>query len=285
MTLPDPSRASSGMSTTVEQAYYENPAHWQAERYLLQEPEVRRLRACAAAVPADARSLLDVGAGNGAFLQVVEEMRPGLRAEGVERALTAIEMSVCRAPMHAGSIEALPFADRSWDVVASLEVLEHVPHGLYGQALAELERVADRYLLIEVPYREDRVLVQCPYCSCAFNPHYHMRRYDDADMRGLFRAFRCVGLRMITTRDVLFGGAVKKAFRALRRRAGFFPAHALCPQCGYHAEGAAAQTAAAGTNVRGRTQLAMRVGQAGRRLLSLRSRPLAVIGIYERIAP
>lgn len=269
------------MSISNEQSYYENPAMWQAERYLVADAERRRLQACAAVLPPGGGSLLDVGAGNGAFLSVVEQMRPDLALTGVERSLTAIDMAVSKARLHPGSIDAIPFEDRSFDIVASMEVIEHLPYGVYERSLAELERVARRWIMIEVPYREDRLHVRCPYCTCEFNPHYHMRAFDDDTMRGLFSGFRCVRLEKITTQDVVFGPVIKKAFRAVRRRAGFFPPNAVCPQCGFRAGGAVA-AAAPELDLGRQTERAMRLGAAGRRLLPRRARALAVVGLYER---
>ena len=273
-----------GAGQAHDRAYYENPSLWAAERYLGDEAERRRLHACAAAVPPGARSLLDVGAGNGAFLRVLEEARPELRLAGVERAHAAVELAVCRFPLRMGSIDRIPAEDRSFDVVSSLEVIEHLPRGVYEAGLRELERVARTTLLIEVPYREGRVQVRCPYCGCEFNPHYHVRQFDDRAMRTLFTGFRCVRLEKITYRDVLLGPVVKRAYRAVRRRLGFFPPSCVCPQCGFR--GSALEEGAAGSvdpAVRERTALALRVGRLGRRLLPARERAIAVIGVYERI--
>jgi SAM-dependent methyltransferase len=49
-----------------------------------------------------------------------------------------------------GSLLALPFGDRAVDLVVATEVLEHLDRP--GAALAELERVSRRYLLLSVPW-------------------------------------------------------------------------------------------------------------------------------------
>lgn len=268
---------------TNEQAYYENPSMWAAERYLQHEAERKRLDACAAAVPPEARSLLDVGAGNGAFLRVLEDTRPGLRVAGVERSHTAVGLRVCAAEVRLGSIDAIPAEDRSFDVVSSLEVIEHLPYDVYEPSLRELERVARDHLLIEVPYREGLMHVRCPYCACEFNPHYHVRQFDDRAMQTLFRDFRCVRLEKITYRDVLFGPAIKRAYRALRLRTGFFPDNCVCPQCGFRASGLNGDGPGDG-GLRERTRRTLRLGAAGRRLLPHTERAIAVIGVYERTA-
>lgn len=269
------------MATASEPGYYENPALWEAERYLGNQAELGRLRHCAQVVPPGARTLLDVGSGNGAFLRMLEEMRPELRMEGLERSQTAVRMAVCASEIREGSIDAIPHPDRSFDVVTSLEVIEHLPFGVYEASLRELERVAGRYLLIEVPYREARVFVRCPSCDCSFNPHFHMRQFDDDTMHGLFERFRCVRLEKTTTRDVMFSSMVKPVFRKVRNWAGFFPPTCVCPQCGFSAT--AADGGAPVRDVGRRTQHAVSLGRVARRLLPTIERPLAVIGLYERM--
>lgn len=269
------------MATASEPVYYENPEFWAAERYLGNEAELSRLRQCAGVVPSGARTLLDVGSGNGAFLRVLEEMRPELRMEGLERSQTAVRMAVCASEVREGSIDAIPHPDRSFDVVTSLEVIEHLPFGVYEASLRELERVAGRYLLIEVPYREGLVQVRCPHCACSFNPHFHMRQFDDGTMRSLFERFRCVRLEKTTTRDVMFASTVKPVFRKMRHWSGFFPATCVCPQCGFSA--AASADGGPVQDVGSRTRRAVSLGRMARRLLPTTERPLAVIGLYERI--
>jgi Methyltransferase domain len=268
-----------------ELAHYENPRLWVAERYLGNDAEVRRFETTARMLPPVA-GLLDVGAGNGAFLAVMERARAGTALLGYERSQAAIDRKVCEAPVRQGSAEALPFADREWDAVSALEVIEHLPYGVYEQALAEMERVAGRYIVISVPFRENRLLVQCPYCACEFNPHYHMRRYEEADIRGLFRAFRCV--EFVTVRTPVPAGydLMTPAFRWVRRRRGFFPPMSHCPQCGFHAESAPstprAGRAAEAAATAARSSAALRAARLARRMLPTVQRPKWGIALFER---
>ncbi|MBI5667687.1 MAG: class I SAM-dependent methyltransferase [Chloroflexi bacterium] len=213
-----------------EQQYYENQAFWSEARYQV-EREQRRFAACAGLLPPEAATLLDVGAGNGAFLRYLEDQDSPLQLLGLERARTAIEMKVCRADIRAGSADELPFGDRSFDVVAALEVIEHLPFGVYERALRELERVAARYILISVPYRENRQPVICPYCGCAFNPYYHMRRFDDDMLSRLFQQFQPVNRVAVPVPEYVIMPLVRRLRLLLRGNP--YPASAICPQCGY----------------------------------------------------
>lgn len=276
---------------------FENPDLWAAERYELAH-QVQRFGTCAGLIPADAASLLDVGAGNGAFLAYLARERPALTTTGLERSPVAIAHAVTDAPMVEGSGEQLPFADRSVDVVSALEVIEHFPHGVYETCLREMERVAARNILISVPYRERRLRVNCPYCGCAFNPHYHMRSFDEGVMRTLFPTFECVEIRTIDVPDVPLGSVIKPVYRWARGRMGFFPWGAVCPQCGFRStqvaedggprngNGAAASRTAAATTATERahvrTARALRLGNMFRRAIPNVSSPRWMAALYRR---
>ena len=94
------------------------------------------------AVSAD--SVLDVGCGPGA-LGLLE---PHRRFVGCD---VAFERP--RPPMVPviGAGGALPFRDGAFDVVISLDTLEHVPAGARASFVADLARVGRRYLVIAAP--------------------------------------------------------------------------------------------------------------------------------------
>jgi SAM-dependent methyltransferase len=50
-----------------------------------------------------------------------------------------------------GSIMTLPFADRSFSIAASVDVLEHLPEAIRTDAVKQLVRVADRTIIITFP--------------------------------------------------------------------------------------------------------------------------------------
>jgi 2-polyprenyl-3-methyl-5-hydroxy-6-metoxy-1,4-benzoquinol methylase len=99
-------------------------------------------------------SVLDVGCGEGVLTYRWAQQlgdRPVLGVDLADPKLEA-EWSTRRRPnleFRATAATELPFADRSYDLAAAIEVLEHVPEP--ERTLAEMARVAARHVLISVP--------------------------------------------------------------------------------------------------------------------------------------
>lgn len=105
-------------------------------------------------------SVLDIGSGRGAFLWPLVHTFPALSVTCVDvldfriaDIMAAHEGGMKQVLAQQASVLALPFADRTFDVVTMLEVLEHIPET--AQALAEVCRVARCFLLLSVPSKED----------------------------------------------------------------------------------------------------------------------------------
>lgn len=218
----------------VEANYYEEVADWRLERHLENKDELRRFEVTASLISSGADSLLDVGTGNGAFLSFLEAQGHTLHLCGLERSRTAIAASRCQSNIVEGSIDALPFADCSFDTVTALEVIEHLPHAVYPRALAEMGRVASEQVLISVPYRERRLMVDCPECGCRFSPIFHLRTFDEANLDHLVPGFRLARTAYVSTDVHWVLTDLAEWFRARRDKArGIIRVASTCPQCGY----------------------------------------------------
>lgn len=97
--------------------------------------------------PLGIKSALEVGSGEPPGLIVTM-----LREHGIE-AISLDGLSACDVP---GDMHDLPFADDSFDLVASRHSLEHVliPY----LALMEMKRVSRKYLLVVVPWDSEKSL-------------------------------------------------------------------------------------------------------------------------------
>jgi len=212
--------------------YYERPELWDPSIYVTGY-ERERMAAAVRFIPDDVTSLLDVGCGNGAFLSFLEAARPGVTACGVEPSRAAVGRKWCTSTIVTGEMSSLPFADQSFDAVSSMAVLEHVPVGQLVGGLKELSRIARRYIVINLPYREHRTRIRCPECGCGFDPHLHLRSYADSDISALFPTLRITKKQVLSGSEALIPYVV---LRLLRREisAARFP-NTVCPQCGHSA--------------------------------------------------
>jgi SAM-dependent methyltransferase len=217
------------MSSATD-AYYEQSSLWGGQK----EPsEILRLNETLAMLPADARSVLEVGCGDGFILNAVARQGGRERLAGTDFSSAALKH--VKAPALIASADALPFADRSWDAVMCLEVLEHLPQDVYARTLAELQRVSARHILITVPNRDDLLAAQvtCPKCYCRFNLHRHVRAFRTDTMDGLFDDFSLVACKTIGVKRRYFARTTLVRFGRAIGALNAFPSHAVCPQCGF----------------------------------------------------
>lgn len=217
---------------SFEQESYEMEDLWRPDNIAAADAE--RVAVLATRIPEDVRSVLDVGCGGGIFLNFLSTReRKYDRLCGVDRAQAALKY--VRVEKREASIDALPFRDGEFDLVACLEVLEHLPLNIYDQAIREITRVGKRYVLLSVPNEEDldAALVTCPYCRTRYSADYHMRRYDEATLAGLLHenGFTCGWTSLISPRQRVRHLFVLKLWRALKARPP--PWYAVCPVCGF----------------------------------------------------
>ncbi|MBI1206617.1 MAG: methyltransferase domain-containing protein [Azospirillum sp.] len=103
-------------------------------------------------------SVLDVGCAKGFMLHDMLELIPGLTVAGVDISDYAIDNAIpdVRSQVRVANATELPFADKSFDVVISINTIHNLAREACGQALREIERVARRGAFITVDaYRDD----------------------------------------------------------------------------------------------------------------------------------
>lgn len=170
------------------EAYYEQGALWELDRYAADADQRRRAAKVAELVDPACASLLDVGCGSGFITAHLH--RPGRRVVGLDPSREALARfqgeCVC------GSADAIGFADRSFDTVVCTEVLEHLAPAVLARAAGELARVAARQIIIGVPYREELAggMTRCAECGRDYHVSLHQRSFaGPRDVARLFDGF------------------------------------------------------------------------------------------------
>ncbi|KPF99821.1 methyltransferase type 11 [Rhodopseudomonas sp. AAP120] len=103
-------------------------------------------------------SVLDVGCAKGFMLHDMAELIPGITVKGVDISDYAIDHAIDDMKPHVSVASAtrLPFADKSFDVVISINTVHNLVRDDCATALREIERVARKGAFITVDaYRDE----------------------------------------------------------------------------------------------------------------------------------
>ena len=124
------------------------------------------------------QSVLDVGCGKGFLLYELTRVVPGIRVSGIDISRYAIRNAKpeVRPCLRVGDARRLPFKNRSFDLVISINVLHNFYNYDLRKALREIERVArgnKKYVVVD-SYRNEREKVNLMYwqltCECFYTP-------------------------------------------------------------------------------------------------------------------
>lgn len=224
----------------------------QAGHHALGDDDLPRLRSAARLLPPAPATVLDVGCGVGVLSDWLLSLDYDVTGVDVDGSL--MERMVARHEV--GSIDALPFDERSFDAAVASEVLEHLPVDVFERARGELARVARDVIVITVPNAEslEAASTRCPACNATYSMHGHVRRFDERVLHDLLPGWRVSRLEQV--------GPWKARHRSLewvvrRRLLGRWPPEpgAVCPQCRFRQPPRSVQAAASGG-------LASRAGRA-----------------------
>lgn len=156
--------------------YYNQSSLWKNRP---EEYQVQLLADILSIIPVDTESILDVGCGNGLITNSLPETIDVVGLDCSEEALKTVNRE-----KKIGSIVSLPFADNSFDLVMANDIIEHLSDDIYLKGVAELFRVASKYVLISVPHGEqlEKLLTKCAECNCVYHVNHHQRSYKEADL-------------------------------------------------------------------------------------------------------
>ncbi len=95
-------------------------------------------------------SILDVGCGKGFMMHDFTRLIPGIKMQGIDispyAAANAIEDM--KPFIQVGNAKQLPFADKSFDLVISINTIHNLPPEECKGALREIQRVSRKYAFI-----------------------------------------------------------------------------------------------------------------------------------------
>jgi len=103
--------------------------------------------------------ILDVGCAKGFLLHDFRAVIPGLHVAGLDLSAYAVEraMDDVRPFVLVGSADRLPFADKSFDLVVSINTVHNLERDRCVLAISEMERVSRRFRYLQVDsYRSEQ---------------------------------------------------------------------------------------------------------------------------------
>ena len=161
--------------------------------------------------------ILEAGSGNGHFVKFFNDIGGGRECWGIDLSPKGVEMSnknVGADKIILGDVKAMPFADRFFDSVISLGVIEHDKHP--ELLVNEMARVLKKggVLYCTVPKRYHWWIIQKTYLSWLgkFSPGY-AQSYSKARLRKVLEAGGFKIIRYIPKSDLstyMFGFVAEK---------------------------------------------------------------------------
>lgn len=134
--------------------------------------------------------VLDVGCGKGFLLYELTQAVPGISVQGIDISQYAVEHAKEEVKPHIkiGNATELPYDDKSFDLVISLNTLHNLFCYDLEKALREMERVGkNKYLVVE-SYRneQEKVNLMCWVLTgeCFFSPEEWQWWFDTTGYTG-----------------------------------------------------------------------------------------------------
>jgi len=199
-------------------------------RHALERPDGRRkAQLFGALIPAGCASILDVGGGTG---WSTVDVRRKCAVTTLDRTLASLLTG--RGDRVLADAGYLPFRDRSFDLVLSSELLEHLAEPVFEKVRTEMARAAAKFLMISVPYRENlrARMVRCGYCGEVFHTDYHVRAFREQDLAVLFSGWTLGEWHVFGVLDEHAGTVSVSTFLRGDRRTPIASEYTICPSCG-----------------------------------------------------
>jgi len=140
-------------------------------------------------IPADVETIMDIGCGNGIITNILGQKFEVTAVDRSEHALSFVETKKVQA-----SCDNIPVSDKSYDMVFSSELLEHLNDEVLAGTVAEIKRLTKKYIFITVPNNEnaDKLSIKCAKCKYIYNSPNHLRSFDINKLQSLFQEHKLI---------------------------------------------------------------------------------------------
>ncbi len=140
-------------------------------------------------IPADVKSIIDIGCGNGKITNVLNKFYNVTGVERNEKAIQYVESNTILT-----SCDDINVSDKSFDMVFSSELLEHLEENIFQKSIIEMKRIAKNYIFLTFPNNEniEKDFIKCKHCDTVFNRTYHLRRLNEDIISKLFSEYKIV---------------------------------------------------------------------------------------------
>ena len=167
-------------------------------------------------------------------------------------------------------INSLPFAHDSFDLLTCLEVIEHLPSKTYESGLSELCRIANKYLIVSVPYDENLrpSHIECPSCFAKFHPYNHLRSFNEQKIVKLLDKFSFTCVKIIYIGNSFTYLNPVKSLKNINKNP--YPFNINCVVCGYPIEGSS----------QGRKEKWIK--KILKNIWPKKSKPIWILGLYQK---
>lgn len=140
-------------------------------------------------IPEGVNSIVDIGCGNGVITNVLGQKYDITGVDRSEQALSMVKTKKIKA-----GADNIPLQEKSFDMVFSSELLEHLEDDTFHGAISEIKRLSKKYIFITVPNEEnpDKLSIKCPECGYIYNSPNHLRRFKPVDFEPLFPEYKII---------------------------------------------------------------------------------------------
>lgn len=167
------------------QAVYEN-FDWGAFKSESLKGKVNRV---VQSIPNDVETIVDIGCGNGLITNILGQKYDVTAIDRSEHALSFVETKKLKS-----SSDKIPLEDKTFDMVFSSELLEHLNDEVLEGTVSEIKRLSKKYIFITVPNDEnpDKLSIKCPKCNYIYNSPNHLRSFNIKKLQNLFPEYRLI---------------------------------------------------------------------------------------------